>query len=511
MRSQLLKLGFQVPAKTYTFEPDEVAQPALREPELAKSSATLGTTANDELADSANPVAVGDKQSSSSQKRKHPQQDYYGEADRSAEKIEENRPMMPPPLPVKRADKGVPSQASYDPPREVRHRRSQYFGHAVPSQALEPSSEQYTEARPPPQLQRPIESQRGPPPLSHANGQYELPRSKQVYEKPRDGMYDTLDDYGRGRPDTARKGHEERALPFRSTHLNGHFARSNDTYNTREHQELSQPASLFVAPPRMPNQSEEYFLPEDDYSEQPQPNQRASKGPRIQHFEAAYGTMQQQSGGHAPREMQGFHYDPLPRRPAPSSRSQMHAVTPSQRRPIESSTSVLSPFFRGQPKSRQTAIEQLPPPSRGSDVQLRYASDVPRARVSERSQFRQPAPPTSSYGIPNRTSYSRSRLPPPSSVGYQRAPRLSDYAYSSQPGPSRPSSQRNRITFPSGTTTTRIPLNDTQDPQLARIQGARGGAVPRQNHSRQGNMAATSTPARSLFSAAGSNRRAVQR
>ena len=50
MRSQLLKLGFQVPAKTYTFESDEVTQPAAREPELAKSSATLGMTATDEHA-----------------------------------------------------------------------------------------------------------------------------------------------------------------------------------------------------------------------------------------------------------------------------------------------------------------------------------------------------------------------------------------------------------------------------------------------------------------------------
>ena len=49
MRSQLLKLGFQVPAKTYTFESDEVTQPAAREPELAKSSATLGTTATTDM------------------------------------------------------------------------------------------------------------------------------------------------------------------------------------------------------------------------------------------------------------------------------------------------------------------------------------------------------------------------------------------------------------------------------------------------------------------------------
>lgn len=511
MRSQLLKLGFQVPAKTYTFESDEATQPAAREPELAKSSATLGMTATEEFVDLANLVAVGDKQSSSSQKRKHPQQDYYGEEDRSAKKMEENRPMMPPPLPVKRADKAVPSQASYDPPREVRHRRSQCFDHAAPSQALEPSPGQYAETRPPPQLQRPPESQRGLPPSSRANGQYAFQRSKQAYEQPRDGMYESFDDYGRGHPNTARESHGQRALPFRSTHLNEHFAQSNEAYPTREHQESSQPVSLFAAPPRRPDQPEQYFLPEDEYTEQPPPSQRASKGPRVQYFEAAYGTMQQQSGDHAAREMQDFRYDPPPGRPAPSSRSQMHAATPSQRRPIESSTSVLSPFFRGQPTSRGPATQQPPPPSRGSDVQPRYASDVPRAMASERSQFRQPAIPTSSYGLPNGTSYSRSRLPPPSSVGYQRAPRLSDYAYHPQSSASRPPSQRNRITFPPGTTTTRIPLNDSQDPQLARIQGARGGAVPRQNYSRQGNVAAASTPARSLFSAAGSHRRAVQR
>lgn len=253
-----------------------------------------------------------------------------------------------------------------------------------------------------------------------------------------------------------------------------------------------------------------------------------TRRPRINHFGASYGTIAQQSGMHAPREM-----EPVP--PSTGSRLRTNAThepgftyqqrSPARRRIADPpAASVISPFFKGHAKSSQSARPSGPvfdndwrrPPAvsgRGDHLSSHRSEAV-------RGSMGPPPLSTLSSSAPRQNDHQYDRLssshfmPPPSQSGRQldsrayapvervplsRSTHQSQYSQSAHPvsAPFRPPSQspRSRVSLPPSRS---IPtVGSRPDPELSRISGVRGAGVPQYD-------------SRSLFSAAGS-RRSVRR
>lgn len=220
----------------------------------------------------------------------------------------------------------------------------------------------------------------------------------------------------------------------------------------------------------------------------------------ISYYDPVYGTLEQQSGEDAPREIEGFYMPPPPSAPrAPLHGAGGHRLsTPANRKHLEppAASSVASPFF-GQPFQRQPAEhrqdrrEQFSyarpsSPNRGVELDHHQRSDGMPPPPNMYPRLDRSLPPRDPPFLQPGGSLIRNRNDPSPLVIYDRGSQRVPLAINSRSP--QPAASRGRVSLPT------VPQSSQRS--FGRAEGAlRAGPVD----------------TRSIFSGAGPTRRSIRR